>query len=166
MCHSCLKLPNTLSLASWTEKVSLGWMKHGLISQTIKGRLRNGSNICTCINFEHYWLTADLRWTFHSPSWSKSPDDTPENQRSTLSPFVTPPPLLLFTSLTDLEHQKAANWSTFWHFKYLSSFAKHCSGFVRWRPHLPHFFWLCFRDESFFFPFPFRQWELTGVFLL
>ena len=92
--------------------------------------------------------------------------DTPENQRSTLSPFVAPPPLLLFTSLTDLEQQTAAKWPTFWHFRHFLSFAKHCSGFVWGRPHLPHFFWLCFWDESFFFPLPFRQRELTGVFLL
>lgn len=93
--------------------------------------------------------------------------DTPENQRSTLSPFVAPPPLLLFTSLTDLEQQTAAKWPTFWHFKHFLSFAKHCSGFVWGRPHLPHFFWLCFWDESFFLPFTFSptrtHWRLFAL---
>ena len=31
-----------------------------------------------------------------------------KNQRSTLLPFVAPPPLLLFTSLTDLDQHTAA----------------------------------------------------------
>ena len=35
-----------------------------------------------------------------------------------------------------------------WHFNHFLSFAKHCSGFVWWRPPLPHFFWLWFWDES------------------